>query len=396
MKLKTFPRHWFKGFTVCHFLAYLQLSAALMACGTVANAQTIALLHTKQTILRLQAGRDAPRLVSLESRGIWSNSISEQLINSVEEDGRTLPLHWKLDALNSHANSSGVTFVYESSSPRLRLTWRWEARAASGPIEHSITVENLSVSEIWIPLQDSFRFRFLTGGGEPLRHGYIEKGAGKPSDVGTHDVAVPAGYAWTGRSSTYASNEDEREIIPWFMVQRSNHGQDGWYVGVEFSGRTRLTLGRDAGSVYGAAGLNPDPGPFRTRLLPHETFTTPTVFVGGFSGGADGLGNDLRPWIRQVLNNPETWKVPAYPPLVNSSWGSGMEINEALALRMLRDSAEPGPGTTRHRCRMVSRRRRLVSEREQVPPRVCSHHPRGSPARAEVRYLGELGASGCG
>ena len=99
---------------------------------------------------------------------------------------------------------------------------------------------------------------------------------------------------------------------------------------------------RDGGSIDGAAGLDPDPGPFRTRLLPHETFAAPTVFVGGFSGGADGAGNILRPWVRQVLNNPATWKNSAYPPLVNNSWGSGMQIDEALALRMVRDSAELG------------------------------------------------------
>ncbi len=157
-----------------------------------------------------------------------------------------MPLRWKLDALKSHAGARSATFVYENSSPRLRLAWKWVVRSGSGPIEHTITIENLSGAELWMPLQDSFRFRFAAGNAERLRHSYVEKGAGKPSDVGTHEVAVPVGYGWQGRSSTYARDEDEREVIPWFMVERDNPAHDGWYAGIEFSGRTRLTLARDA------------------------------------------------------------------------------------------------------------------------------------------------------
>jgi hypothetical protein len=319
------------------------LLVVLLASGAL-NAQMTGSIHNEQTTVVLQGGMEEPRLVSLQSGRLaaWPNGISERLINSIEESGRTVSLHWKLDERDSHVTGRAATFVYQSSSPRLRLTWKWEARAEFGPIEHSITIENLSSSEIWLPLQDSFRFRFQVAASHPLQHWYVEKGAGKPSDVGTHQVPVRAGYRWRGRSSTYARDQDQREIIPWFMVQRDNPTQDGWYVGIEFSGRTRLTLQRDAAFIYGAAGLDPDPGPFRTRLLPHETFATPTVFVGSFSGSADGAGNILRPWVRQVLNNPATWKNSAYPPLVNNSWGSGMQIDEALALRMVRDSADLG------------------------------------------------------
>ena len=301
----------------------LGLLVVLLASTAPLNAQVMATIQNRQTTLVLQAGREEPRLVSLQSGKLpaWSNAISEQLIDSVEQDGRTAFLRWKFDERDSRITERAATFVYQSSSPRLRLTWKWEARAEFGPVEHSITIENLSSSEIGLPLQDSFQFRFKVEAGHPLQHWYVDKGAGKPSDVGTHQVPVPAGYRWRGRSSTYARDQDEREIIPWFMVERDNRTQDGWYVGIEFSGRTRLTLQRDAAFIGGAAGLDPDPGPFRTRLLPHETFATPTVFVGGFSGGADGAGNILRPWVRQVLNNPATWKNSAYPAVGEQQLG---------------------------------------------------------------------------
>jgi alpha-galactosidase len=180
---------------------YLGLSALLAGLGAVAGAQSIASLQTADTTLRLQAGSQAPRLLSLQNgqNPAWSNDIPEQLIASIEQDGRTVPLQWRLDTASSYAGARAVTFVYLNSSPRLRLTWKWEARAASGPIEHSIVIENLSPSEIWLPLQDSFRFRFLVDAAASLRHCYVEKGAGKPTDAGTHDLALPAGYDWTGR-----------------------------------------------------------------------------------------------------------------------------------------------------------------------------------------------------
>ena len=259
-------------------------------------AQTSASIKTAQTTIVVQAGAQAPRLLSVQagSAKAWANSAPEALIPSIEQDGHTLPLKWKLNNRESRVTARKATFVYESDSPHLRLSWSWEARATSGPIEHGIQIENLSGTEIWLPMQDSFRFRFPVDG--QLHHAYVEKGAGKPSNVGTHEVAVPAGYAWTGRSSTYARNQDEREVIPFSMVERDDAAHDGWYVGIEFSGRTRIALERDGASLRGDVGLDPEPGPFRTRLMPHESLQTPLpYFSAHFAAAPDGAGNVLRP-----------------------------------------------------------------------------------------------------
>src|SRR6185437_5269440 len=84
------------------------------------------------------------------------------------------------------------------------------------------------------------------------------------------------------------------------------------------------------------------PRGFRTHLLPMQHFETPKIFLGAFTGGADGAGNVLRPWVRRVLMNPSTWSNPSYPLVVNNSWGAGMAVNEALARKMIRDSADLG------------------------------------------------------
>jgi hypothetical protein len=274
----------------------------------------------------------------------WKNSVSEKLIDFVEIEGKPAPVSWRLYRAASRIEDRTAAFVYESASPHLRLTWEWRAPSIHGPIEHQIRIENLDEKEMWLPMQDSLAFDWEIDSGDSLRSLYVEKGANRPSEEGTHDVPVPEGYRWTGRSSTYGDIDPEkpREIIPWMLVQRNDVSQSGWYVGIEFSGRTRISLARDKDSLSGSAGLNPDPSPFRTRLKPGETFATPVIFLGGFRGGSDGAGNVLRPWVREVLNNPETWKNPNYPMAVNNSWGGGMNINEETAHRMIRDSAELG------------------------------------------------------
>lgn len=114
------------------------------------------------------------------------------------------------------------------------------------------------------------------------------------------------------------------------MMVAQPRTNSGWYAGIEFSGRTRMILQRDGDALHGEIGLNPEPSPFRTRLESRKILATPPVFLGAFTGGADGLGNVLRPWVRKVLMNPTTWKNPDYPLLVNNRWGSGMEVNRRL------------------------------------------------------------------
>jgi alpha-galactosidase len=126
------------------------------------------------------------------------------------------------------------------------------------------------------------------------------------------------------------------------LVYGGTNPKTGWYSGIEFSGRTRIRLERSGDGLRSVLGLDPEPGPFRTRLSPGSDFKTPTVFLGAFAGSPDDAGNQLRPWVRAVLNNPRTLKDPQYPLTVNNSWGSGMQVDEGLALRMIADSKELG------------------------------------------------------
>jgi len=327
--------------------------AASLGLSHFVTAQTTVTLRTADTALILRASSVSPELVQMSSAdGVrWRNHRPEKLIEFVEvpegpsspsSGSRKIPIHWKFNGPASLQDPQYVSFIYESDSPHLRLTWAWSARAGFGPIEHQIHIENLDTREYWIPLQDSFVFAWHVAPSESLEHLYIEKGADTPSDVGTHQVAIPADYQWEGTSSPYgrSGKDAPREIIPWFLVQRTGKAQGGWYVGIEFSGRTHLTLQREGESMRGDAGLNPNPGSYRTRLKPGGSFDSPQVFLGAFEKDAESAGNVMRRWVRQVLTNARTWRNPNYPLLVNNSWGSGMEVDERLAQRMIRDSAE--------------------------------------------------------
>ena len=310
-----------------------------------------ATIATSDVHLEVKTGNHAPILVRLsggtqsDRSGLaWRNTSEEILPDSVDIEGSITPITWELKPESGSVDAHKVVFVYECAQPHLQLRWQWEARAEFGPIEHKITIKNLSGQEIWLPMVNSLGLNWKIVPGTGLNNFYVEKGADTPSAQGVHLEQVIDGYRWAGRSSTYAHPiaGQAREIIPAEFVYGEAGSHAGWYAGIEFSGRTHITLERSKDSLKSTLGLDPDPGPFRTRLTPGESFETPTVFLGAFDGGPDGAGNQLRPWVRVVLNNSLTWKDPKYPFLVNNSWGSGMQVDEALALRMIGESKELG------------------------------------------------------
>ncbi len=311
-----------------------------------AVAATSARVATADVAIDLEAGVSAPRLIGLAGASgkdaKWLNPEGGTLPATAEVDGQTVRLAWRHQPQLDRVDAHHAIFVYDSVRPHLRLSWIWEARAAFGPVEHHVSIANLSGKELWLPLVDSLRVSWTLAGHGALSNFYVEKGADTPSPEGTHLLPVTDGYEWTGFSSTYARpvKGQPREIIPAEFVYQS--AGNGWFAGLEFSGRTRVHLQRKGDRLATVLGLNPDPGPYRTRLEKDDAFVTPAAFLGAFSGGPDGAGNELRKWVRAVLGNANAWKDPHYPLTVNNSWGSGMQVDEALAMRMIDRSRELG------------------------------------------------------
>ncbi len=332
-------RRW-HGFAL--LLAFL---APESVSTSAAAAQSIS-FGNRDTRLTLRADASAPRILELAAPAgaAWDGAAAQTLIDQATVDGVTTDLHWHFDSAASRMQGKVLTFVYTSHNPELKLSWEWQARSQHGPLEHTIRIENRSGREIWIPLQDSLSFDWKTPANQSLQQLWIDKGAGKAPPIGTHLVSIGDGYRWLGESSTFAHPraDEPREIIPYFLVQPADAAASGWYLGVEFSGRIALSLQRHGDVLEGRVGLNPQPGPFRTRLASGESFVTPAIFLGASRGGIDDAGNALQRWVREVLNDPRSVRDPTYPRLTNNSWGSGMAIDAAQARRMIDDSHELG------------------------------------------------------
>src|ERR1700722_19335108 len=201
------------------FLCCLSL---LWLASALAAAQIAATLKTAETKLRFEAGLHSPKLSALQNgTEVLTNRVEETPISDVEIAGDTRWIEWNLNVAESHADQHIVSFVYDSPSPHLRLTWEWEVRSQHGPIEHQIRIENRDSREVWIPLQPSFQFDWQMPAAEQLEQFYVEKGADTPSDIGTHVIPLPDHYKWEGTSSTYAQPRpgEAREIIPFFLIE---------------------------------------------------------------------------------------------------------------------------------------------------------------------------------
>lgn len=336
-----------KGLAMTRIVCICLLSGLLAPWPLAAEvASRSVLLGNADNQVELQSGPSMPRLLRLTDMdgGTWHGIGGEHLIGTATIDGIEVPLHWRYEASASRIRQHSVSLAYEDPATGLRLFWEWRVPTRHGPIEHVIRLQNLGRHAVWIPLQDSLRLTWKVAASQPLQQLWIDKGAGEPPPVGTHLVPLADGYAWHGESSTFAHPlaGQPREIIPWFLVRRAAPMKGGWYVGVEFSGRIAMRLERHGDALESVIGLNPEPGPFRTRLAPGESFATPTVFIGAGSGDVDETGNTLRRWVRAVLNDPVTLRNPAYPLVTVNSWGSAMAITEAQARHMMDDAHRLG------------------------------------------------------
>ena len=102
----------------------------------ISSAQTADILQTAETKLQFDVGPHSARLSNLQSgTEVWENRAVEILIPQAEMDGKSLPIVWNLKSSERHADKKIVSYVYDSSSPHLRLIWEWEVRSGE-PIEH--------------------------------------------------------------------------------------------------------------------------------------------------------------------------------------------------------------------------------------------------------------------
>jgi alpha-galactosidase len=206
-------------------------------------------------------------------------------------------------------------------------------------VEHRIVIQNRGREPVLLPVQESLEMDVRLEPNHHIEQWWVDKGASTPTPDGTHHRALSPGDESVLHCFPSARDKP-RDPIPWTSVQDVD-GCRGWYAGVEFTARVELAIRADPQKLHVEIGLQNDPNRrFVTRLMPGETFEAPPVFVGCYEGDVDDGANRLRRWVR--ANVAPKARDPRYPLLVNNSWGSGMAVDEALARRMIDESAELG------------------------------------------------------
>ena len=363
----------------CGFLCSIPVEAApgsgaRVGSARVCNARVSSVrVRSADTRLELQANENSVRLLSIASKNgsRWRNSLDESLPSSVIYQSKRVPLRWHYNSVlssKSGLNEKRCDFIFESSSPHMVARSEWFARDAGGPIEHRVVVENHSGKEYRLPFFDSLHCQWQLPAGKRITQTFIDKGAGRPTEIGTHILAVPNTYSWNGFSSSYGEDPNAGrpfEIIPWTLLQEENAANEsndptneskdpnaateanapgmtlggGIYLGIESSARCRLRLNRKNELLETSAGLDFDSNTSPTRLGPGASFETPTIFIGAAEGDLDSCGNNMSRWVKNVLCNKKVWQQDNFPPLVNNTWGVGMKVNDVCAEKMMQDAS---------------------------------------------------------
>lgn len=316
--------------------------ALVFAITPIVHAQQRWPLKTADTSLTVTVNADELVITALSSTGGASNWIEGParfpLLDHVFINNTSQPVHWKFLGKARGRTGDGTTLRFISSEPKLELFSIWQAQSGPGPVEHHFEIVNRSGQVIEVPLQTSLALALTAPAKHSLKNWWVEKGGARPSDVGTHCEPISDGYRFEGITTPLGETP---EMIPWVSIQDVT-GNAGVYFGIEFSGRVGFDINATGQPLRVAitAGLDPSEHDFLGRLADGERFVTPTVFVGCYRGDVDDGANRLHRFVAAHLRPPVS--DARYPLIVNNSWGGGMAVDEALAQRMINDSAALG------------------------------------------------------
>ncbi len=316
--------------------------ALLLAIAPAVHAQerwTFKTADTRLTVMLRDGQPAVASLSSVETAPDWvGRPIPIPLPAHVFIHNESQPVRWEFEGIAAGQAVGEMRLRFVCSGPKLELLSIWRALPGPGPVEHHFEIVNRSGQTLEVPLLPSLEAALRAPAGDRLENWWVEKGASRPSDLGTHCEWVTNGYRFDGRSTPYS---DAREMIPWVALQDAK-GNAGVYLGIEFSGRVGIDMNA-AGQpleVSVMAGLDPSERAFRSRLENGERFVTPTVFIGCYGGGVDDGANRLHRFIEDYLRpRPSDAR---YPLVADNTWGGGMAGDEGLARRMIDDSSALG------------------------------------------------------
>ncbi len=239
----------------------------------------------------------------------------------------------------SDANTLTITFI--NQAPLLEAKSIWLAHPGPGPIEHKIKITNTGTEIVQINYTPSLDLD-ITLPQETVKHWWVEKGAGNPTNLGTNITTIGSTFDYTGVCTPY-DNSDElnnsvsHEPVPWQTIHAADN-KHGIYTGIESTAcvMQKADAEGDANTVKLTLGIDQSLSAFRAQLQPAETYEFPPVFIGCFKGEVDDGSNRLRRWVENwLLLDSDDANLPL---LVNNSWGGGLAgATEAGAINMIKE-----------------------------------------------------------
>ncbi|HVO50053.1 MAG TPA: glycoside hydrolase family 36 protein [Thermoanaerobaculia bacterium] len=246
---------------------------------------------------------------------------------------------WDLARVTAQTGPDGTmsfNLVLASREAPVSVTWSLVCYPESPVVRSSVAVTNTGARRVLLETVDSLDAGLTAAGGtlSSLTVNNFNWGHPATGFQTTHGELGPGTsvLARTGMDGAQAA----------WLALRSAQWNAGIFAGWEWSGPGLLAA---AGSADGTAqmGVGFAPGTFAHVLAAGETFTSPTAFMGVFSGDFDAAGAATRDFVARRIAPP--LPAPDFPWAGFDTWGYGFGIDEALVETLIDRAAALGVET---------------------------------------------------
>ncbi len=290
-----------------HHIRTAATSLAVLAAtgGMAADISYKNHLATKDTSIVIAArdgGVDLGRLASRAGAPNWAAPTGSRTlfvpVGSV--DGKKVALKWVLKSRT--ATPKRIVYTFECASPPMVARSEWKASRDTGPIQHTLTLENRGSRPVTLPPQKSLVWSFFPRPGHAVESSWVVKSAGKPGLTGMHTRPIGLGFSQhlVAMPNSSTVQPGENEPLPWVTVYDAS-AKSGWYAGILPSNRVTLEMFTGTKKrIWTKLGLAPAakgaPGS-SIVVMPGGAYSLPTVYVGCYEGTVEAGCDQINQWM---------------------------------------------------------------------------------------------------